>query len=468
MSATQPYLIRHKVDGVDPQKMGNLIGTLGFFDELVSIASAPVIGTLVDKINTSPKWSIGGTKAIEPLSFLVLSIALVLYGTSNSKFHLYVSRAVFALGVTGVLSLIAALLNELSASGFTLLSIKRGGGYQSLELASGDDGSSLSPLVKKKNGVFSAMIGVATGLGAVFAASVLLPLPLYLKKLIPDISSGQSLEYSYLVIAVYAVLISIIVAKFLFNLKLLSTAAGEEEDNLQNTSHDQSYFKLLLQGYKMFKQSPEIGISCFGSFVVRASNVATTIFIPVLVFDYFYKIGTCDTNATGKENCEEAYMFLAMLTGIAQTFGLLSSPIWARIINKQSNAYAMFWSAILMVIGNLGLCFHFWFQLFISEQGFYYSPKHVVTFLVIIIAHIGQFGLIMTSMGLLSQSVEHTHVGTVSGLQALCGSMGILIVSKLGGFWTNTWILGPFFVLGIFSLALVVCIKKVDIDRNRI
>lgn len=475
MSATQPYLIGQKVHGVDPSRMGSLIGNLGFFDELVSIASAPVFGIIVDRINSSPRWAIGGTKVVEPVSFLIVSTALVLYGTSVNKIHLYISRMVFALGVTGVLSLITVLLNELSTSGFSLMSLRSG--YQPVELASepveqvNEEEVSLRPFVKteatRKNGTFSALIGVATGLGAVFAASALLPLPMYFKKIFPEITTSKSLEYSYLTIAIYGALISSFLARFLFNLKKLNVGEDEESQDVAQGHHqtsDQTYFELLQRGYELSKEIPEIRLSYLGSFVVRASNVATSIFIPVLVFDYFYKNGTCDTNATGKENCEEAYIFLAMLTGIAQTFGLLSSPVWAKIVNKHSNAYAMYWSAILMAIGNLGLCFHFWFQLFVSEQGFYYSPKQVVTFLTIIVAHIGQFGLIMTSMGLLSQSAGHAHVGSVSGLQSLCGSFGILIISKFGGWWTTSWILGPFFVLGIFSLILVFSIKKVDLS----
>ena len=76
---------------------------------------------------------------------------------------------------------------------------------------------------------------------------------------------------------------------------------------------------------------------------------------------------------------------------------------------------------------------------------------------MISIIGLSQIGLIISSMSVLS-GIPNAHdiMGSLSGLYSFCGGIGIMIISSLGGYLSDHWILGPFFILGLFNVALLV------------
>ena len=96
-------------------------------------------------------------------------------------------------------------------------------------------------------------------------------------------------------------------------------------------------------------------------------------------------------------------------------------------------------AAIVGMIGNFGL------SLIHSYSSNTYNPKTFICFFMISIIGLSQIGLIISSMSVLS-GIPNAHdiMGSLSGLYSFCGGIGIMIISSLGGYLSDHWILGPF------------------------
>ncbi|EGW32354.1 uncharacterized protein SPAPADRAFT_138901 [Spathaspora passalidarum NRRL Y-27907] len=430
LSSTQPFYIKEVLE-LENAKIGGVIGILGFIDELTSMISAPFIGALNDKLNTI---SGGGSRIVPSIAFLVISIALAGYSVCSKFSELMLFRAIFALGVTGCMSMITVLLNEVGDSDFKLTFKRR-------EILLGheeEEEEVEAEPERKKNGKFSALIGISTGIGAIFAVSVFVPLPIKLgDKFQLDIKS--SLEWAYLVVSGFAI----------FSFMILIIWLYRTRSNV-NSTHE-NYFELLRHGFEFSRINHQVKLAYAGAFVARSTTVAMAVFIPLMVYDWYYNKGQCKSNDqnTGNLTCHEGYVFSAILTGIAQTIALVSAPFWGFLIDfrkVKSRSTPLKVAALFGLVGNFLFCF--------SNTT---NPKTVTCFLSVCILGVSQIGLIISSMSVLTGiSDVHEIMGSLSGFYSFCGGLGILSITLLGGFLSDLWILGPFFILGTFNAALLV------------
>ncbi|KAK6463053.1 major facilitator superfamily domain-containing protein [Scheffersomyces coipomensis] len=462
LSSTQPFYLSEVLGLEIDDKIGSIIGTLGFADELTAIVSAPLIGTLVDKINLKGS---SGTRIIQSSSFIILALSLIGYGALSSHVFpdLIFFRCLFALGVTGCMSLVTVLLNELSNSDF---SFKK---FIFWKPAYVNDSDSTENDNTKRNGKYAALIGVSTGLGAIFAVSNFLTLPVKLVNWYPDLSLKDGIKTSYLILAAYSFISFLILHALLYD----KTKVRISEPLILNDGEDAidvvipinvPYFQLLKQGIELSKNNPKVQLSYVGAFVARSTTVTTSVFIPLLVYNYYYKQKLCDvTEYPNKKNCYDGYIFAAILTGVAQTVALVSAPLWGYLIDlKRIGTYkTLYVASFIGLIGNYGLCLT-------SSSDSVYDPHTVACFLMVSLIGVSQIGIIITSMSLLSNSSENpNHMGSLSGLYSLSGGLGILIITKIGGIWSDSWILGPFFILGTFNAILIIqCILRIKYENK--
>lgn len=446
LSSTQPFFITEVIGIKQNEKIGSIIGTLGFFDELTAIVSAPLLGTLTDKMNLLP-FPFSGTRVTQSLSLLVVAFALLGYSRfSTSVNDLLVFRCIFAVGVTACMSMVTVTLNELSNSDFAFHKFVfwKQHGYELVE-----DSES------KKNGKYAALIGISTGLGAIFAVSMFLTLPVRLVDKYPQLDMKASLKLSYSAIAIYGVVAGLILFATLYDFKRANRRATSlESEDVEEpvTLTEDSYFHLLYTGIQIARSNSEIQLSYIGAFVARSTTVATSVFIPLLVYNYYYDKGNCDSEFPSKSTCYDGYIFAAILTGVAQTVALILSPLWAWLIDSDrfGKHKSLFVAAALGLFGNYGLC------LFATNTLDKYDPRTPTCFIMVSFIGLSQIGIIITSMSLLSGLKKDPNMGSLSGLYSLSGGLGILILTKLGGIWSDNWILGPFFLLGTFNLLLVI------------
>ncbi len=140
----------------------------------------------------------------------------------------------------------------------------------------------------------AAMVGVSSGLGAIFAVSVFLPLPAYLDK--NGDNSSVALKNSYLIVGGIAIGISFFWLLLLKNdptksfLCWLKGDSKQLNDNIDDVddelsppsivaadSHNYNYISLLKHGFTAAKEDEKILLSYIASFVARSNNVTVSV-----------------------------------------------------------------------------------------------------------------------------------------------------------------------------------------------
>lgn len=468
--ASQPFYLSQVIK-LKSSILGSTIGTLGVIDELTAIFVAPFCGTLIDYINKlawrSPRIP-SGTKIVSFFSFIFLFIALSGYGTLTKNVFpdLWLARSLFAVGVTGVMSTVVVMLHESSSSDFQwkqLLIWKKtiGNEYSQTSSAFQATTEELSPLMdevrckRSNNGKLSALLGICTGLGAIFSVSTFLTLPNRLEKYRKSPTPESGIKLAYVLIGFFALLSSLVVLLFGYDCVRQRRARGlaSAPDALNRVP----FFLMMKQGFQASLKNQKIQIAYCGALVSRASSVAISVFIPLLVFKFYSATGKCGSSAgeSTNESCREGFVFLAILTGVAQTAALLLTPLWGVLVDSKrfGNVFTLMIASITGLVGSMGLCL-------LGYNGSIYDPRNVSCFLVTSCIACSQIGVIISSMSLLStfgiedSKEDHSLIGSVTGLYHLCGGVGILLLSKTGGSWSDQWTLGPFFILGLLNVVL--------------
>lgn len=489
--ATQPFYLSDVI-GVPPEKVGSAIGTLGAVDELVAVIVAPLLGTLNDRIN-GWAWNHSrfpsGSRILELVSFSVLALSLLGYGQFATKLFpdLWFWRAIFAVGVSGCMSIVTVMLHEVNNSDFRWSHMVFGrtqfknhgerllDGNGELDTDNGENNE--LPTVEddvfrieegptqqtnKKHGSLAALLGVSTGLGAVFSVLFFLTLPVRLSSWYPDLSSKESLQLSYTLLGYFSAVCGVVVVVFAYDCVKQRRLSGYTPDlELPDTT----YFELLKQGLDASRNNLRIQLAYVAAFVSRSTAVATAVFIPLMVYKFYYNSGLCGaedlqnslkvrSDLPLKTSCYDGYIFLAILTGVAQTVALVSSPIWGILVDSKklgSRATLAVASAFGM-LGTFGLC--------LVGRGDVYDPRTATCFILVSFLGLSQIGTIIASMSIVSsvgqtvERTEHRVIGSISGLYSLCGGVGILVITIIGGRWSDHWVFGPFLLLGTFNAAL--------------
>lgn len=469
--SSQPFYLS-QVMKLRSSVMGSTIGTLGVVDELTAIVVAPVTGTLIDILNRVAwrhKHIPSGTRLVGTISFCLIFVSLCSYGTwaSNVFPDLWISRSVFAVGVTGVMSTVLVLLHEASFSDFEWSHFIFWRGPRTR--ANSELSSLLSNLLTQltNTGKLSAILGVSTGIGAIFSVSFFLTLPNTLGRSRPDSSSSENLRLAYVVIGCFALISAFALLGLSYDCISLRRSAGRISPVAESSRVP--YFETMKQGLDAAIKSRSVRVAYCGALVSRATSVAIAVFVPFLVFKFYNATGQCGSSTPDssgiyplKDSCKKGFIFLAVLTGVAQTVALLLTPMWGVLVDSKrfGSVFSLMAASILGVIGSFGLCL-------LGVGSNPYDPRNVWCYLAVSLIACSQIGIIISSMSILSTfGREKTEedpdlIGSVTGFYHLSGGIGILLLSKIGGSWSDRWIFGPFFVLGIFNLGLTtICAAK--------
>lgn len=483
--SSQPFFLSEVV-GVAPEKTGATVGLLGTLDELTSVAVLPFIGTLTDKLN-GVAWRgkyPSGPRVLELCGFLLLALAMVGYGrlTWHVFPELWLWRAVFALAVTGIMNTVTVMLHEANNSDLDFtdflfwrkkqtyaplgaeaeLEGVQSAGIQSevgeeypaeTERGFGDEMEQDFQVAppRKRHGKLAALLGVCTGLGAVFSLAVFLTMPVKLSHAFPSLSSKDSLRWLYTILGLYAVAAAVLVSFFAYD------CVRERRENHSEELPKGSYFQLLRDGIAALRHNRRVQLAYVAGFVSRSTTVGTAVFIPLMVYKFYFSEGKCGAGTFTqplKNECYNGYVFSAIVTGVAQTVALVSSPVWGILVDlhRLGSLAALFVASVCGMIGTFGLCL-------LGGKGVF-DPRNAGTFVFVSFMGLSQIGTIISSMSLLSSvgategNNDHRVIGSISGLSLLCGGAGILFITAVGGRWSDEWVFAPFFILGCFNAVL--------------
>lgn len=405
------------------------------------MSMSPFLGALSDKI---------GAKYISVVGVFLMGVALMLYTLSHKVYpDLLLFRMFFAFAATAAASMMTAMLAELSASGFDLKSLFKWNELVEEDLPETQEQSEELPA--KRNGKLTSVIGIATGCGAVFSVSVYLPLPAKFGLVEPP---KQALKHSYLVIGMVAIVSSFLLSFGLFSSKRFRIpwiskyltpyddvleALEEEEAQTATEELGKSYLDLLKLGFAE-AQNTKIALAYFGGFVARSTTIVTSVFIPLYVNKHYYSHGICV--AGEGTSCREAYVQAAILTGIAHTVSLVFAPIFGYICDTYGRKNSLLVTTVFGIISSFGFAFAS-------------NPKSVAAVVMCCFIGAAQIGHIITSMSLCTDK-QRAHNGAISGVYGLCGGLGILIISKVGGYSADYWMGAPFVILAAFNVFLMI------------
>ncbi|KAF8452973.1 hypothetical protein BGX38DRAFT_1180004 [Terfezia claveryi] len=468
LNSTISFIISDILEIRGGEHLGNIVGTLGFVDEIIVIVSAPVWGIVSDR------WGWGGRKGVTALGFVIAAAGLVglseagLVKGKNGNgegfelegwewwYWMILWRAVFAIGGGAISTMISAVLPDLTSppaptqfsNPISTVLPPPHPHVHGAPLSPPSSRFPHSPGITRPptspSSKLAGIVGLFSGLGALLALSVFLPLPTLLDPSRHSTSpthakvnatgTGVGLKRSYWAVATYAVvcgtacwfglphygeespkrrmrsgggLLSGKISRWwrpLFGKRDAATS-DEAEGLLQERSRRDnrpSASRMLIRALKVgHDRWRTIGISYIGGFIARASSVGLSLFIPLFVNHYFITHGLCSprTNPSdNEEQCRRAYIVAAILTGVSQLVGLISAPLIGYLSSSASSTQpATSPLRVLSITSLLGT---------IGFIGFGFLDTPDVGFLSLIssaLLGVGQIGAVVGSLGLLGR-----------------------------------------------------------------
>ena len=264
------------------------------------------------------------------IGYAIVGISLFLFVNARSVYpELLVGRLVFALGAAATATMVTAILPSMTARTPSSLGEPALPAYGADDAPTAYDAEPSSKKASTKGNPparLAGFVGMFTGAGALIALTCFLPLPAQFSKL--DVGSADALRYTFYVVGGIALVVAVVC---FFGLRGLVGEESKSWKRVLHTSkpshggatapeHVTSYRELFSESVKLGFKDARIGLGYLGGFVARASSVAITLFIPLLVNDYYISSGLCEVNdpINVKKQCKEAYVLAAKLTGVSQ------------------------------------------------------------------------------------------------------------------------------------------------------
>ncbi|KAK4092660.1 hypothetical protein Purlil1_3281 [Purpureocillium lilacinum] len=420
--------------------VGDVVGTLGFADELVALVACPAWGLVSDRL---------GVRWVAVIGYTIIGVALAVFVQAKNVYpQLLLARIFFALGASAAATMVTAILPSLTDEADDLSSTaalaraklnprlsaafsvesevtitpERYTRTLSSERLQGANGKDAAAKAGKPSAL-AGFVGLFTGCGALVALSLFLPLPARFGE-IDGVTPGEAVSYSFYVVGAVSLAVAVFVFIGLRNLQgeegkgwkvLLGIKdQGDAFERLEMDRHEESSKQRVIPYLHLMKDSVLLGftdsriaLGYIGGFVARASTVAISLFIPLFVNTYFISNGYCqgspnDPSPELKKECRAAYVLSSILTGVAQLMGLLCAPLFGYLSGRTGRVnYPIVVATVFGMIGYLILP-HLSSPEIKNVEGRGGTPA---IFVVVALIGISQIGAIVCSLGSLGQGV---------------------------------------------------------------
>ncbi|CDK27968.1 unnamed protein product [Kuraishia capsulata CBS 1993] len=474
LGATQSFFMTDAL-GME-EKVGSYLGRLTFYDQLVVIALTPFVGVCCDRI---------GSRYLEVAGLAIMGTALLGTGFfANSVFPgMLIWRLLFAVGATASMSVVSVMLIEYNNSALGLgklaqTSIETSIGLadqtppeENLEEQPTDEPPSqatfgeLNELNKtRREGKRTSVLGIASGVGAVFAVLFLLTLPVYFGQ---TQSKKDAIKSSYKAVGLVTTLLALILFKGLYKHENIYSPE-EEPDQLgelrANPTETESatnalmygtkkthetYLLAVKHGFKLSLQNPLLFLAYFAAVMGRCTTITVTLFLPFYINKYFYSSGKC--SVADAEHCREAYILSSILSGLTNTCALIFAPIVGVLIDRFGNHVNN-----LLVANVIGI-------IAFAGMAFIRTPDHsVCIYILACLMGVAEISFIIMSMTMISnissQKKFFQNKGCILGVSTLIAEIGVMTTTRIGGLIGDSSPSFPFMLIGSAALTFVVAL----------
>ncbi|KAL1925633.1 uncharacterized protein VTP21DRAFT_516 [Calcarisporiella thermophila] len=388
--------------------IGQYSGDLTFYDEILTLFLALFWGSLSDRI---------GRRPVAVASYLLIGLSMFVFTLAKNVYpDLLLCRLVFAAGASGASTMITALTGDYTG---------------------------------RNRGTMSAIAGLVAGIGALIGVFGLLPMPATLQSRYGSLE--QAVRVSFYATGAIAFGVAILAFLLLKNEKdrsLIKWMRGENRELVK-----ESYFKLIGRGFLSAKQDTRIMLAYIGGFVARADSIMASLFITLIINQYFISNKLCQVGVSSayadtaaiRSSCRDAYTTSSIISGISSVFALIGAPLFGFLADRIPRTIALSVACVCGVVAFFGM-------------GLIPDPRSKIAYFFSAMIGIAQIGTIVTSLALVSEDYVSPEIrGSVSGTYTLMGGIGILVISKLGGHLFDSWTPGaPFIIMGIMHAIVAI------------
>ncbi len=276
------------------------------------------------------------------------------------------------------------------------------------------------------------LVGLFSGLGAMAAVLGLARLPASFEAAFADPgnreTAGEAVTItaaraSFLVVAAIALAVA---ALMWFTLSRVRVSTDAERVPL---------VRLIRQGV-VLARDPGVALSYVAAFVARADLSIVAAFIPLWVLSHAHGEGGMSTG--------QSLVRAGVVVGVAQTVATVAAPLFGWLGDRMRRQDVVILAQALAAVSYLS-------TLLIDD------PLGSGMMIVAVLIGLGEIAAIVTAGPLLAQQVPSAVRASAYGVQTLCGAVGVLVVSALGGALFGAWRpAAPFAVAGVAGLLVVV------------
>ena len=247
-------------------------------------------------------------------------------------------------------------------------------------------------------GKMGAISGLMNGFGALSGIFLLSKLPsFYAAK---GVSEYQAGTYTFWTAAALAVITGLLVLK------------GLKKGKPGKALPRKPVMELMKEGFGAAKVNPRLRLSFVESFIARGDLLMLGTFLTAWIF----QAGVEQHGMTAPEAASN----MGKIAGIPQLCALIWAPFFGYILDRFDRATTVIIAMTLAAIGYISV-------------GLTDDIMSNAALIPLIFLGIGEFSAIMAGQALVAQEAPIDVRGSVLGVFAFCGALGLLFLSKIGG-----------------------------------
>ena len=276
-------------------------------------------------------------------------------------------------------------------------------------------------VINEDRGKAAGMQGIGNGIGAILTVFVALQLP----KIFMDGGSSalQATQRTFWIVATVATFSAVLMA------------IGLQSRTKRQKEQKKGILEIAREGIVAAKD-PGVALAYMAAFVSRGDLAIVGTFFSLWIVTY----GTAEAGMT----TAEALARSGIIIGVSQMVSLLTAPIFGIMADRMNRVTAVIIAVSISAIG-------YGSTMLVDD------PTSGFIFVSAILIGLGEISGVIASGVLIAQQAPSEIRGSVIGIFSLCGAVGIMVATGVGGQLFDAWKpQGPFVLFSIFSVIVVI------------